>query len=447
MEIVIEKVSNGFRQTIIDKTNGKTRIRRTNSVKKIEELIAKLPSNPRVVEINNDDLKIVYQNHNTLVLKQYQKNLTTAIYESILDGIEEDTPIVKNVKKNNKKLAALALTTVILVSSVAIITSLGDEKLGDDVIDNSSNQYVYVEPAVEPKVVEQTEPELVSQDNFVLENRLSQTQQILNNQIQNNLDIPISTKMTDYAINKVVKFINSDDGKYTFEVALDFGIDPYTFVCLMMGESSLNHEETIPGGKYYNGFGVGICQLETPAGQEITAFNYNTNQNETLYETMENAIDKRTNIKMGIMRYQNVLERYRGNEKLALQSYNFGYGLVDLIVAIYADEKGISFDEVVDNYEDVGWLKYVYQASDDPIGFANSLDINKFSDYSTTIEYLKKWQYGSYGNGKYLENLYGYYLGIYSSNIVDGNVIQTNLTNNDVIKVSLDNVKENDHII
>ena len=245
------------------------------------------------------------------------------------------------------------------------------------------------------------------------------------------------------SIDKIVNFINSADGKYTFQLAQEFGVDPYTFVCLMMNESSLNHEGTIPGGQYYNGFGVGICQLETPNGQEITAFNYDTNQSETIYETMDNALDKRLNIKMGIMRYQNVLQRYHGNEKLALQSYNFGYGLIDLIVQIYADEIGVSFDDVVDNYQDVGWLKYVQQVSSNPQAFAQKLDTDKYSNYSGTINYLKKWQYDSYGNGNYLKNLYSYYLGIYSSNIINGEIIQTNLTDNNVVKVSLEDSKKN----
>ena len=155
---------------------------------------------------------------------------------------------------------------------------------------------------------------------------------------------------------------------------------------------------------------------------------------------MENALDKKTNIKMGIMRYQNVLERYHGNERLALQSYNFGYGLVDLIIQIYADEKGITYDEVVDNFNDTGWLKYVKLASEDPVGFANNLDANKYSNYGATIEYLKNWQYGTYGNGNYLNNLYSYYLGIYSSNIVDGKILQTNLLTDETVRYTLENV-------
>ena len=459
MEIVIEKINNGYRQTITDTDKGKMHIRRTNSIRKIESLIADLPRDPLFVEVNNKDIKVFYPNHQTLILKKYQKNLTSQVYLRILKSIDEDTPYIKNVKKNNRKLAVLALTTVVLTSSLIGVASFGHDKDVDTESLSASSQYVHVEIPVTtdissndfpehdiPEVVESSQPKLIDEENFDLDQRILQTKQIINHQIVNNDNIPIATRMDEYTINKIVNFINSDDGIYTFQMTKEFGIDPYTFICLMMTESSLDHENSIPGGNNYNGFGVGICQLESPSGQEITAFNYSTNQNETIYETMENAIDKRSNIKMGIMRYQVVLERYHGNEKLALQAHNFGYGLVDLIVQIYADEKGVSFDEIVDNLKDTGWLKYVIQASNDPVGFANSLDINKYSNYSKTIEYLKNWQYGNYGNSDYLKDLYSYYLGIYSSNIVNGNIVQTNLTNNEVIKVSLTDINENDYI-
>ena len=440
MEVVIERTIDGYRQTITDKIDGKKRIRRTNNINRIENLIAKLPSNPKFIEVNKTDIKIVYPYRHTLVLKQYQKNLETRIYSTILDNIDENTPIIKKLKKNNKKLATLALSSIIFASSlIGVGISLGNDEVTSLPISEPSS-YVYVDDTFLPPKVEVIEPQLVSEDNFNLEVRIDQTRKLINQEISNNYNIPLASNINDYAINKIITFIESSDGQYFLQTAEDFGVDPYTFICLMMGESSLNHEDTIPGGKFYNGFGVGICQLESPHGQEITAYNYTTKQNETVYETMENALDKKTNIKMGIMRYQNVLERYHGNERLALQSYNFGYGLVDLIIQIYADEKGITYDEVVDNFNDTGWLKYVKLASEDPVGFANNLDANKYSNYGATIEYLKNWQYGTYGNGNYLNNLYSYYLGIYSSNIVDGKILQTNLLTDETVRYTLENV-------
>ncbi len=424
MEITISYVNNRFKMETVEQKSRK----RTSNIARIEETVLNLPVKPLVIKIDNKDARIIYEDGIKLILKDYQKHLDKQLYEIIFNGIDDNTPIVKNVKKINKsKLAALALTTVVLVSVAVPKFSVKTET--EPII---THEVVIEKPKiVESKIIE-PKLEIIDESNYDLTIRLEQSKDLLDNKLNNNPVLPISNRLSDFAINKIVNFINSEDGKYCFEVCNDFGIDPYSYVCLMMTESSLNHNETVPGGKYYNGFAVGISQLETPNGQEITAFNYATNQEETMYETMENATNIKTNMKLGIMYYQNVLNRYHGNERLAFQSYNYGYGLVDLIVNIYADEIGVSFDEVVNNLNDVGWLKYVKEVHDNPVGFANKYE--NYEQYGATIRYLKNWQYSTYGNGDYISDLYSYYIGIYSKNIVDGEIIETNLLDNSVVR-------------
>ena len=235
--------------------------------------------------------------------------------------------------------------------------------------------------------------------------------------------------LNEYATNKIVNFINSKDGQYCFDTANDFGVDPYLYIALMTGESSLDHEGTIPGGVNYNGYGVGISQLESPAGQKINAYNYTLNQNEFVYETMENAIDKKKNIKIGIMRFQNILQKYHNNIYLALQSYNYGEGLIDLIIAIYADEMNITINDVINNQTDIGWMKYVQEVYKNPNGFVQkeNIDWSRYSNYSLTIDYLKKWEFETYGNDEYIASILNYYIGIYSKNMLNDNITYTNL--------------------
>lgn len=438
MDIVIEKTDNGYRQVETYKKNGRKRIRRTNNINRINSLIAALPAKPKFIKIKNKDMKLYYSDYVNIVLKDYENNLDNEIFSIILKGVDENTPKIKNIKVNKSKIAALAFTTVVFVSSV---TGFSFNLNHQTPVQNIGKIDPIVYSQIQPKgnilidncIVEHSN---VDEENFDLEKRIEQTKQILNNEIINNPDIPLATQINNFSLTKLVNFINSEDGKYFMQVAEDFGVDPYTFLSLMMVESSLNHEGTIPGGINYNGFGVGICQLESPNGQKITAFNYSTNQNETICETLENAIDKKMNIKIGIMRYQNVLKSYQGNEKLALQSYNFGPGLVNLIIQLYADEKGITYDEVVNNFDDTGWLKYVEIASNDPVGFASSIDMNKYSNYGQTINYLKNWQYGGYGNPNYLKRIYSYYIGVYSSNVIGDKIIYTNLTDNSAVTVN-----------
>lgn len=436
MDIIIANVNDGFRLTMVVKNDKNRMIKSTNNMDKIRSLVKSFPSNPKLIEVKGNDLKIIYNKKNAVILKDYKKNLNTKLYKSILDNIDYSTPIVKNVKynqnllylfkklqKNKKRVITFALAT--LVSTAIIGGSLLDKE-------EATND----ESAIESLVIDDEQEEtddifitLAQDEDFDFEVRVKQA---------------TGSAVNQYTLNKIVKFINSDDGNYFLEVAKDFGIDPYIFLSLMIKESSLDHESTIPGGKNYNGFGVGICQLETPSGQQINAFNYSTNTTETIYETMENAIDKRTNIKMGIMRYQNVLEKYQGNENLALQSYNYGQGLIDLIVAIYANEIGSSYDQVVSNFEDTGWMKYVKLAHADPVGFVNSLDQSQYSKFKNTISYLQNWPYGTYGDDNYLAGVKSYYVGIYGQSIVDGKIVQINHLTNEMVKVDKENLK-NEH--
>lgn len=428
MEVTIELVNN----RLLMKSISKQRKRRTNSLKAINQFVDQLPAKPLLIEVLNNDIKIVYDNNSNLVLKNYKKNLNNQIYKRIFDGMDENIPVIKNIKVNRTKTLALTLATIALVS-IGIVRRVNiDKDISSSVsISYQSNQDDFENTlGIENQITENNL--LQSLDNYDFINRLNQTKDIINGKIENNSTIPLATSMDSYATTKLSNFVNSDDGKYCFDMCEQFGIDPYTFLCLMFCESSLNHEDTIPGGKFYNGFGVGICQLETPSGQEVTAFNYSTNQEETIYETMDNALDKKTNMKLGIMRYQKVLERYHGNEKLALQSYNYGYGLVDLIVSIYANEIGVSYDDVLNNYSDTGWLKYVKEVYENPQAFANKY--SSYDDFKVTIDYLKNWQYKTYGNGDYLKNLYSYYVGMYSKNVVNGETVEVNLLDNTVTK-------------
>ena len=436
MEIIIEYVNGCFRQTMIAKNDKNRTIKRTNNMDKIQVLVRSLPTKPTLIEAKETDLKIIYGKTNVVILKDYKKHLNSKLYSSILNKIDSSTPIVKKVKYNQKLLQLIkklqkdkkrAITFVLatLVSTAIIGDSLLNKK--ETTKDDSPIESVVIDD--EQKEANDVFITLAQDEDFDFETRVKQA---------------TGSAVNQYTLNKIVQFINSDDGNYFLEVANDFGIDPYIFLSLMIKESSLDHEATIPGGKNYNGFGVGICQLETPNGQQVNAFNYSTGTKETIYETMENALDKKTNIKIGIMRYQNVLEKYQGNENLALQSYNYGQGLMDLIITVYANEIGSSYEQVVADFEDTGWLKYVRLVHANPVQFVNSLDQSQYSAFNNIMTFLQNWPYGTYGDDNYLNGVKGYYVGVYGQSIVDGEVVQINHLTNEVVKLDKENLK-NDH--
>lgn len=432
MKIVIEKKQSGY-EMLLEESN---KVKRTNKTKTILSIIDEIPSECNYIILDSKEITIVFDDNNKLILKgvkydkrdnleQLRSNINSTIFKNILSVLNSETKIIRITKKNNKNKLALLLTTGFILGSFAtmgfLITAQANSPKNDD--SSTNNQ-------ISSSNVEENTQQLISlndESNYDLITRLSQTKEV---QSQNS---KYSYNLNDYSTNKIVDFIESDNGKYCFETCADFGVDPYMFICLMLKESSLDHEKTIPGGENYNGYGVGICQLEQPSGQIVTAFNYSTSQEETIEETMENAVDLRTNIKIGIMRYQNVLKKYKGNEKLALQSYNYGKGLVDLIVCIYADEVGKTYEEVVNDFNDTGWMKYVKIAHDNPQGFAGTYEfISNYHEFRQTFDYLKNWNFETYGDDNYVSSVLSHYIGIFGINIIDDEMIEINHKSSEV---------------
>lgn len=171
-----------------------------------------------------------------------------------------------------------------------------------------------------------------------------------------------------------------------------YGVDPYILMAKAFQESSFNHNACLPGGKNYNGYGVGIMQHESPDGREIVAHNYITGQDDVMYLTMDNAINLEKNIQMGAMHFQKCLEDNNGNLLLALQSYNYGQGMVNSILRKYAEEKGLTVDAVKSSYTDTEWLSLVTDA------------------HNNAWKYIRGWE-GYYGDNHYIKHVLRYFIG------------------------------------
>lgn len=250
------------------------------------------------------------------------------------------------------------------------------------------------------------EPEILLETS--LEQRLENVKQIQEGILANSSILPIGTKLTPYALNRLVNFINSSGGQYAQKYGEQFGVDPYLLTCICMQESSLTSTAT-------NGYAYGYYQVELgspEAVRKITATNVLTGQEETLTVTMANATDPAVNTKFGAMMLQNCLKKFNNNIYLALQSYTFGEGAVSLAVSKYADRKGITREEVMNNYSDLGYLEDFQQIHDDPHGYVTDEDLVKYQGIHTNaMNYLRKWPYKTYGDPKYIEHVLAYYIG------------------------------------
>lgn len=224
----------------------------------------------------------------------------------------------------------------------------------------------------------------IKEQNIVENSQYKKQEQVYGESfIGASVDDPFSVGSSD-SIPTVIDFLSSPVGNIIYRYSEDYGVDPNIMAAICMQETSLEHQRCSPGGDRYSGYGVGLMQLESPSGQEIQAYNYNTGMTDTMYITMENACDIEKNIQIGCMIFQNSILNNNGNVCLAIQSHNYGQGMLNSVLSKYSNEKGIDINNAKSNYTDVGWVDYVMDAHNNP------------------LEYIDEWQESRYGDGEYL---------------------------------------------
>lgn len=415
MEITLD-IKNGKSHIRIVDGN---KIRTSNNDENIRNLLVGLPKDYSKCIIKNNNLYL-YNGTLVLILKEYEKNAQTKFFNYIIKSINENTPIIdrrkiKNV--NKKKIIAIALTaTICLTTGFKIVRGLPTQSVdisNDIEIESNVN-------SLECDTLEYEEVKSMSEsDNEVknpipkVGNEIKEEKEVNSLKVELQADyndekitnnepfvsaFEVGSNLTDYTATLVDDFLASDNAYAFQEYGKDFVKDPYLLLALALGESTLNHNDTLPFGKYYNGCATGIMQIEnTNINSSITAYNYQTNQNETVTITSENIQDYDTNVKIGAMMLQNCLDKYKGNIYLSIQSYNYGTSMVDWIVKMYAKKLGITPEEVMSNYDDLGWMDIVRDVHDNP------------------KKYIPEWQYDTYGCAVYVDSILGNYAG---SNII-----------------------------
>lgn len=191
-------------------------------------------------------------------------------------------------------------------------------------------------------------------------------------------------------IDYIYKYMENKEYNYFEKNASNYGVPSQIMLAMGMQETNLMHNECLLGGEYYNGCALGIMQLEKDCNNTITAYNYNSNQDELVKYSDEELCNIENNIQVGCMRFQKAIEKYNGNIYVAIQSHNFGEVMTDKALKLTAQEKGIAVDDVLNDYQDLSWMKYIEDIHDNP------------------SKYLSNWEYNTYGDAKYLFKVLSY---------------------------------------
>lgn len=422
MEIILNYKNGNY---ILEKVEGK-RVNRTNNQQRISGIINNVKISAINATYHDKFVKMYFGDNRYIILKDLDKNKNLELYSIVLNCINENTRVVKNINNVNK--TRLKLITGLTIASLTITSfvSIGkkNQSINRPPINNTSVETVLptdipsINSIPESEVVISTltpppAPTATPKINEIkdFEDRFTESMLISKSNRTDFVGIPLATNFNDDFCKKALECSKSDIWFFSNKYGSDFGVDPYLPYSLFYGETDFEHEKTLPGGSSYNGSAVGIGQHENPDGTNaVTAFNYNTNQYETEIISMENACDLEKNIKMAIMLLQNKLKKYKGNIYVAIQSYNYGDGAMNIILTEYAKEKNITIDEILNDYSDTGWLKYVEHFHYNP------------------GQYLSNWKYKTYGDPNYVNKIMGYYIGTESTNTLpDGTKVTINL--------------------
>lgn len=346
--------------------------------------------------IKKNDLKLYNDDDTLLILEDYDIYCQSQLYYDIVKTV--NIPVVNlnqvdNINYKRFMVSALAFS-IVFTAGYNIARNKLVEFLGSKVVYDKHNydieEFISIDETVPSEVIEVAMEKPVENIEKPVEN----------------IETPLETNynIDEYTNNLITNFVNSGQFSSLEKYANDYQLDPYLFLAVILTESSLDHANTIPGGSRFNGYAYGISQIENAhIGSTVSAFNYSTNQEETVKITENNLIDYDTNVKIGTMLFQNCLNRYKGNTYLAIQSYNYGENMMEQILIEYANQKGITVNDVMMNYEDLGWMELVRDAHNNPQIY--------YEKMSSRLDTGMKWKESTYGNSEYVNKVLNNYIG------------------------------------
>lgn len=447
MKRTLDFVDGHYRETMVWVENDLVHRLQSNSRNRIARDMKSMEKE-KIIKcfIEKDDLRIVYESGETLILRNYAKNskkylLFREKVDQILQLSDEILIINKNKvnKINPQRIVALAISGFILFSSIGAVISVKAEQLKNSSMQEAQELQVNMNDLalhIADTDIAINGQELIDQKLVVSENsleeRLHRVQQLQSGEITNSQLVPIAQRLTDYALNRIVKFLSTEYGKYAYQYGEQFGIDPYLLVAMSMQEASL--QPTASGGGSY-----GLYQINVPSeGKEwtVSATNVITGEEETQIVSSQTVHNPELNTKIAAMMFQNNMRKYHNNIYMAIQSHNFGDGALLFIIDKYADKIGSTREEVMENYEDIGWVEEVKKFASDPHGYITDEDMAKFADkHGAVMNGLRAWPYETYGHGKYIESVLSYYLGTTCQITTEKESIVMDLTDNRTMTV------------
>ena len=254
---------------------------------------------------------------------------------------------VTRKKSKNKTIAAtftaLTLSTIMLLS----LTSKADTKTATNVDINPQVSYaqnIEIEDDIN-KEFTVTTPPIVDIKEEIKET--TPTTPIEKVEVEEPKINPFALETEDLTGSE--KYQNAKEKYFDLieKYATEYGLDPMVMLALATQERGV-HSETVDSGG-----GLGLFQIQIEGGwnwdnEDISAFNFETNEEETVTITKEKASTLEYNIKYGCMLFQNALREQKYNVPRAIQCYNYGSSYMSTVIDACCADTGYSRSDISD---------------------------------------------------------------------------------------------------
>ena len=145
------------------------------------------------------------------------------------------------------------------------------------------------------------------------------------------------------------KYQSAKENYFTLieKYATEYGLDPMLMLAIATQERGVHSEIVDPDG------GLGLFQIQIEGGwnwdnETISAYNFRTNEEETITITKDKVRNLEFNIKCGCILFQNALREQNYNIPRAIQCYNYGSAYMDQVISECCKDTGYSRNDISD---------------------------------------------------------------------------------------------------
>lgn len=309
---------------------------------------------------------------------EYQKKSATMV-----NPIMENTVIEKKInkrkkitRKNNFRRAVATVSAAVLLGMTGLLTYKIDSKrntspprastmISDSMINSNdlTKGLKILKDEDEAVIVvnDEDNENYLSEDNTnsvlpVLPNNLTNNEKNTDIALEERIDAVMRISAEDWIETDKYFIANAYYSQAITKYANMYGIDPNLALAIGTHERG-THSDTVDADG-----AIGLFQIQVRggwnwSGETIKAYNFETNQYDSMVITEESVSDVFENIKVGCMMIQELLIKYNYNVAEAVMAYNYGENYLSDVLEFCSNETGFSISELnsMDNLE---WLNY-----------------------------------------------------------------------------------------